>query len=85
MPTIYPTLEEIRAGLTLPTGAKHTIVLPPMVVRVRMVGILFETDKTFILSLRAPGNPASEAGLRSTHGKNRAGVRSCGSSRRGRT
>lgn len=55
MPTIYPTLEEIRAGLRLPTGAKHTIVLPPMVVRVRMVGILFETDKTFILPSALPG------------------------------
>lgn len=55
MPTIHPTLEEIRAGLTLATGAKYRIVLPPMVVRVRMVGILFETDKTFILPSALPG------------------------------
>jgi outer membrane protein OmpA-like peptidoglycan-associated protein len=55
VPTLRPTREDLRSGLTLPTGAKYTIILPPLVVRVRMVGILFETDKTFVLPSALPG------------------------------
>jgi len=39
----------------LPTGAHHTIVIPPQVVRARMVGLLFETDKSFLLPSAMPG------------------------------
>jgi outer membrane protein OmpA-like peptidoglycan-associated protein len=56
MPTINSTLEELKRGLSLATGAHHTIVLPSTV-RVRMVGMLFESDKTFVL-------PSAMAGIR---------------------
>jgi hypothetical protein len=39
----------------LPTGAHHTIIIPPQVVRARMVGLLFETDKSFLLPSAMPG------------------------------
>lgn len=55
MPPLHPTLADLRAGLTLPTGARHTVVLPPLVVRVRLVGLLFDTDKTFLLPSSMPG------------------------------
>ena len=55
MPTFRPTSEELAQGLSLPTGASHTIILPPIVVRVRLVDILFETDKTFVLPSAMPG------------------------------
>ncbi len=55
MPELRPTIADLRAALSLPTGAKHTIVLPPLVVRVRLVGLLFDTDKTFLLPSSMPG------------------------------
>jgi hypothetical protein len=55
--TLRPTIEELTRGISLPTGAGHTIIVPPLIVRVRMIGILFETDKTFVL-------PSAMAGLR---------------------
>lgn len=55
MPTIRPTIEQLRSGLVLPTGARHTIIMPPRLVRVRLVGILFETDKAFLLPSAMPG------------------------------
>ncbi|HXJ23024.1 MAG TPA: OmpA family protein [Polyangia bacterium] len=57
MPELRPTLTDLQAGLTLPTGARYKIVLPPLVFRVRLVGLLFDTDKTFLL-------PSSMAGIR---------------------
>jgi len=55
MPTVHTTLAQLSAGLSLATGAHHTIVIPPQVVRARMVGLLFETDKTFVLPTAMPG------------------------------
>ena len=55
MATLRPTREELIAGLFLPTGARHVIIVPPAVLRVRLVGILFETDKTFLLPSAMPG------------------------------
>lgn len=55
MPTLRPTLEDLSKGLTLPTGAQYKIILPSFVYRVRLIGILFETDKTFILPSALPG------------------------------
>jgi hypothetical protein len=48
MPTIKTTLQELDKGLKLASGAFHIVVLPSTV-RVRLVGLLFETDKTFLL------------------------------------
>jgi outer membrane protein OmpA-like peptidoglycan-associated protein len=53
--TLRPTLEDLRRGLSLPTGAQHKIVVPQLIVRVRLIGILFETDKTFVLPSAMPG------------------------------
>jgi outer membrane protein OmpA-like peptidoglycan-associated protein len=57
MSTLHPTLEQLAAGQVLATGEHHSIVIPPTVVRVRLVGMLFDTDKTFLL-------PSSMAGIR---------------------
>ena len=38
-----------RTPLTLATGAAHTVKLPPRVMRGRLTGFLFDTNKTFIL------------------------------------
>jgi OmpA family len=57
MSTVHATLEQVAAGLVLATGEHHTIIIPPKVVRLRMTGMLFETDKTFLL-------PSSMAGIR---------------------
>ena len=46
-----------RAPLTLATGADHTVKLPPRVMRGRLTGFLFDTNKTFIL-------PAALTGIR---------------------
>lgn len=46
-----------RTPLTLATGAAHTVKLPPRVMRGRLTGFLFDTNKTFIL-------PAALAGIR---------------------
>jgi outer membrane protein OmpA-like peptidoglycan-associated protein len=53
--TLRPTLAELAAGLMLATGAKHVVALPPQVVRVRLTGMLFETDKSFLLPSSMPG------------------------------
>jgi outer membrane protein OmpA-like peptidoglycan-associated protein len=53
--TLRPSREELRQGLILPTGAKHSIIIPSPIVRVRMIGILFDTDKTFVLPSAMPG------------------------------
>ena len=55
MPTLHPTLEQLKAGLVLPTGAHYKIVMPAQIVRARLVGMLFETDKTFLLPSAMPG------------------------------
>lgn len=57
MSTLHPTLEQLAAGLVLATGEHHKIVVPPTIVRVRLVGMLFDTDKTFLL-------PSAMAGIR---------------------
>jgi hypothetical protein len=49
MSTRSPTFDELKAPIDLPTGEHHRIVLPPRPVRARLVGILFETDKIFVL------------------------------------
>ena len=46
-----------RTPLTLATGAAHTVKLPPRVMRGRLTGFLFDTNKTFIL-------PAALTGIR---------------------
>lgn len=46
-----------RKPLTLATGAAHTVKLPPRVMRGRLTGFLFDTNKTFIL-------PAALTGIR---------------------
>ncbi len=56
MSTLRATLEQAAAGLVLATGQRHTIIIPSKIVRVRMVGMLFDTDKTFLL-------PSSMAGI----------------------
>ena len=55
MPTLRPTIEELKSGLVLATGVSHAIILPPTLIRVRLVGILFETDKSFLLPSSMPG------------------------------
>jgi outer membrane protein OmpA-like peptidoglycan-associated protein len=55
MPTLHVTLEQLKAGLDLPTGAHYKIIVPAQIVRARLVGILFETDKTFLLPSAMPG------------------------------
>ena len=57
MSTVHSTLEQLAAGLVLATGEHHTIVIPPTLVRVRLVGMLFDTDKTFLL-------PSAMTGIR---------------------
>ena len=54
MPTLQSTLEQLNRGLSLATGARYTIVLPSTI-RVRMIGMLFEPDKTFLLPSAMPG------------------------------
>ncbi|MBK9036706.1 MAG: peptidoglycan-binding protein [Myxococcales bacterium] len=46
-----------RAPLTLATGDRHRVKLPPRVMRGRLTGFLFDTNKTFIL-------PAALTGIR---------------------
>lgn len=46
-----------RTPLSLATGAAHTVKLPPRVMRGRLTGFLFDTNKTFIL-------PAALTGIR---------------------
>jgi outer membrane protein OmpA-like peptidoglycan-associated protein len=46
-----------RRPLTLATGGAHTVKLPPRVMRGRLTGFLFDTNKTFLL-------PAALAGIR---------------------
>jgi outer membrane protein OmpA-like peptidoglycan-associated protein len=55
MPTLRPTIEELRAGLDLANEAVYKIIIPALLVRVRLVGILFETDKSFLLPSSMPG------------------------------
>ncbi len=55
MGTFHTTIEDLQRGLDLPTGESHTIVVPVQPVRVRLVGMLFETDKTFLLPSAMPG------------------------------
>jgi len=55
MPTLRPTIAELRAGLDLANDVRHTIIIPPLLVRVRLTGILFETDKSFLLPSSMPG------------------------------
>ena len=57
MSTQHATLDQLEAGLGLATGERHTIIIPATVIRARLVGMLFETDKTFLL-------PSSMAGIR---------------------
>ncbi len=52
---LHPTRAELRAGLTVATDVPLQIVLPPLVFRVRLIGMLFETDKTFLLPSAMPG------------------------------
>jgi outer membrane protein OmpA-like peptidoglycan-associated protein len=49
MSTVHATLEQVEAGLVLATGEHHKIVIPSAIVRLRLVGMLFETEKTFLL------------------------------------
>ncbi len=44
-----------RRPLTLATGAAHRVKLPPRVMRGRLTGFLFDTNKTFILPAAMPG------------------------------
>jgi hypothetical protein len=55
MPSHHVTLEQLEGGLVLATGAHHTVVIPPVVLRARLTGILFDTDKTFLLPSAMPG------------------------------
>jgi outer membrane protein OmpA-like peptidoglycan-associated protein len=57
MSTVHATLEQLEAGLVVATGERHTIVIPSTIVRVRLVGMLFDTDKTFLL-------PSAMTGIR---------------------
>lgn len=50
-----------RKPLTVATGQAHVVKLPPRVFRARLTGMLFETDKTFLL----PGAMNGVRGLRS--------------------
>ena len=50
-----------RKPLTVETGQAHVVKLPPRVFRARLTGMLFETDKTFLL----PGAMNGVRGLRS--------------------
>lgn len=50
-----------RKPLTVETGQAHAVKLPPRVFRARLTGMLFETDKTFLL----PGAMNGVRGLRS--------------------
>lgn len=43
--------------LTLSIGQSHVVELPPRLIRVRLLGLMFETDKTFLL-------PKAMAGIR---------------------
>jgi outer membrane protein OmpA-like peptidoglycan-associated protein len=49
MSTVHATLEQVEAGLVLSTGEHHKVVIPSAIVRVRLVGMLFETEKSFLL------------------------------------
>jgi outer membrane protein OmpA-like peptidoglycan-associated protein len=44
-----------RSPLTLATGQTHRVKLPPRVLRGRLTGFLFETNKTFLLPAALPG------------------------------
>ncbi|MCA9708585.1 MAG: peptidoglycan-binding protein [Myxococcales bacterium] len=44
--------------ITLPTGQRHVVEVPARILRVRLTGMLFETDKTFLL-------PRAMRGIRS--------------------
>ncbi len=49
---IEVTLDELKAGLHLPTGQFHTVVVKsgkPRVHRVRLIGMFFATNKCFLL------------------------------------
>jgi hypothetical protein len=61
MSTRSPTFDKLKAPIDLPTGEHHRIVLPPRPVRARLVGILFETDKTFVLPLTGHRGKWAEA------------------------
>src|SRR4051812_43293620 len=52
---LRPTDDELASGVSVAVGAHHVIVVPSPVVRARVVGMLFETDKTFLLPTAMPG------------------------------
>jgi OmpA family len=54
MTELRPTLEALTTGLTLATDASHTIVLPSVVGRVRLLGPLFEPGQARMLPQAMP-------------------------------
>ncbi len=54
MTTMRPRFAELQAGFSLATGARYKIIIPSPVVRIRLTGILFELDKSFLLPLALP-------------------------------
>jgi hypothetical protein len=52
---LHPSPEELALGLPVETDAEYVIVLPALVRRVRLIGMMFETDKTFLLPSAMPG------------------------------
>ena len=51
---IYTTLEELQQGLKLQSNRRYRIVLRPKVVAARFSGMLFETNKSFLLPAAIP-------------------------------
>lgn len=51
---IYTTLEELQQGLKLESNRRYRIVLRPKVVAARFSGMLFETNKSFLLPAAIP-------------------------------
>jgi outer membrane protein OmpA-like peptidoglycan-associated protein len=47
--TLRLTLRQLRAGVSLPTGVRHQIVVVRQVNRVRLVGMFFDLNKCFLL------------------------------------
>ena len=48
-------VDYVKGGVKLPLGKRHQVVVPPEVLRVRLTGLLFDTNKCFLLPVAIHG------------------------------
>lgn len=52
--TVFVTREELAQGISLPSGTRHKVVVRDRVVALRLSGMLFDTNKCFLLPASLP-------------------------------